>query len=150
MSSSSHARSPGLGLRLLLRQVEISLNKCEYNMYMNFFWNFHSNVWNLTIYFIDLNVSVGFVLIYRPHPVYINSIYEVFLRMQLYPIYTPLHWPECCFKFGTEISSEMFMNSTSSVLCHPFPETADLQCFMTMSWSCDACSLCIIWSASTV
>jgi hypothetical protein len=47
----------------------VLLNKCVCNMYINFFRNFHSNVYTLTIYFIALNESVGFVLIYRPHPV---------------------------------------------------------------------------------
>jgi hypothetical protein len=41
-------------------------------MHINFFWNFHSNVYILTIYFIALNESVGFVLIYRPHPVQVK------------------------------------------------------------------------------
>jgi hypothetical protein len=35
--SCNPARSSGLGLRLLLRQVGISLNKCVCNMYINFF-----------------------------------------------------------------------------------------------------------------
>ncbi len=38
-------------------------------MHIRFFWNFRLGVYTLTIYFIDLNVSVEFVLIYRPHPV---------------------------------------------------------------------------------
>ncbi len=54
----------------LLRPVGISLNKCVCNTHINFFWNFHSNVNSLTIYFIALNESVAFVLIYRPHPVF--------------------------------------------------------------------------------
>ncbi len=41
----------------------------QMNTHINFFWNFHSNVYTLSIYFIALNESVGFVLIYRPHPV---------------------------------------------------------------------------------
>ena len=68
-SSSTPARCSSLGLRLLLRPVGISLNKCVCDTHINFFWNFHSNVNTLTIYFIALNESVGFVLIYRPHPV---------------------------------------------------------------------------------
>ena len=64
-----HKWCSSLGLRLLLRPVRILLNKCVCNTHINFFWNFHSNVYTLTIYFIALNESVGFVLIYRPHPV---------------------------------------------------------------------------------
>ncbi len=30
-----------------------------------------------------------------------NKIFGVCLPMQLHPIYTPLQWPEFCFKFGT-------------------------------------------------
>ncbi len=38
-------------------------------MHIKFSWNFHQNVFTLTIYFIALNVAIEFVLIYRPHPV---------------------------------------------------------------------------------
>ncbi len=38
-------------------------------MHIHFFWNFQKDVFTLTIYFIVLNVSKEFVLIYRPHPV---------------------------------------------------------------------------------
>ncbi len=38
-------------------------------MHIKFSWNFHQNVFTLTIYFIALNVGIEFVLIYRPHPV---------------------------------------------------------------------------------
>jgi len=41
-------------------------------MNINFPWKFHQNVFSLTITFIVLNVSTEFVLIYRPHPVYIH------------------------------------------------------------------------------
>jgi hypothetical protein len=61
---------PASELRLLWRPVGIFLKKCVWNMHVNFFWNFHSNVFTLTIWFIVLNMSVEFVLIYRPHPVY--------------------------------------------------------------------------------
>jgi hypothetical protein len=61
---------PASELRLLWRPVGIFLKKCVWNMHVNFFWNFHSNVFTLTIWFIAWNMSVEFVLIYRPHPVY--------------------------------------------------------------------------------
>ncbi len=38
-------------------------------MHIHFLWNFQQDIFTLTIYFIVLNVSVEFVLIYRPHPV---------------------------------------------------------------------------------
>ncbi len=49
-----------------MRPVGISLNKCVCDTHINFFLNFHANVNTLTIYFIALNESLGFVLIYRP------------------------------------------------------------------------------------
>ncbi len=69
-SSSTPATCSSLWLKQLLRTVGISLSKCVCNMHINFFWIFHSNVYTLTIYFIALYEAVGFVLIYRPHPVY--------------------------------------------------------------------------------
>ena len=44
-------------------------NKCVYYMHINYSWNFHQNIFTLTISFIVLNAAIEFVLIYRPHPV---------------------------------------------------------------------------------
>ncbi len=63
------SRSSGLGLRLLWRPLGFSLNKCVFYMDIKFPWKFHQNLFTLTIYFIGLNASIWFVLIYRPHPV---------------------------------------------------------------------------------
>ncbi len=38
-------------------------------MHINYSWNFHQNIFTLTIFFIVLNAAIEFVLIYRPHPV---------------------------------------------------------------------------------
>ncbi len=38
-------------------------------MHINYSWNFHQNIFTLTISFIVLNAAIEFVLIYRPHPV---------------------------------------------------------------------------------
>ncbi len=38
-------------------------------MHTNYSWNFHQNIFTLTISFIVLNAAIEFVLIYRPHPV---------------------------------------------------------------------------------
>ncbi len=38
-------------------------------MHINYSWNFHQNIFTLTIFFIVLNAAKEFVLIYRPHPV---------------------------------------------------------------------------------
>ncbi len=63
------ASSSGLGLRLLWSPLGFSLNKYVCYMHIYLPWNFHQNVLTLTISFIDLNASIWFVLIYRPHPV---------------------------------------------------------------------------------
>ena len=68
-----YARSSGLGLRLIWRPLGFSSNKCVIYMIINFSRNFHQKVFTLTISFIDLNASIGFVLIYRPHPVFCPS-----------------------------------------------------------------------------
>ncbi len=39
-------------------------------MQINYSWNFHQNIFTLTISFIVLNAAIEFVLIYRPHPVH--------------------------------------------------------------------------------
>ncbi len=52
-------------------------------MHVNFFWNFHSNVYTLTIYFIALNESVGFVLNYRPHPVFEQKYTDFWTNLAL-------------------------------------------------------------------
>ncbi len=49
-------------------------------MHINFFRNFHSNAYTLTIYFIALNEFVGFVLIYRPHPV-VTVLIQAFVQV---------------------------------------------------------------------
>ncbi len=49
-------------------------------MHIHFSWNFKSDVYTLTIYFIALNVSVEFVLIYRPHPVHASGSEEITLE----------------------------------------------------------------------
>ncbi len=43
-------------------------------MHLHFSWNFQWDMFTLTIYFIVLNVYIEFVLIYRPHPVYIKFL----------------------------------------------------------------------------
>jgi hypothetical protein len=45
-------------------------------MNINFSWNFHQKVFTLTIYFLVLNVSLEFVLIYCPHPVILTKMAE--------------------------------------------------------------------------
>ncbi len=55
---------------MLWRQLGFSSNKYVFYMHINFSWNFHQNVFTLTISFIDLNNFIELVLIYRPHPVY--------------------------------------------------------------------------------
>ncbi len=50
-------------------------------MHLRFSWNFQSDMFTLTIYFIVLNVYVEFVLIYRPHPV----VYFLFLSHDYEP-----------------------------------------------------------------
>ncbi len=69
-SSFIPARSSSLGLRLLWRPLWFLSNKCVYYMHINNSWNFHQNIFTLTITFIVLNTAIEFVLIYRPHPVY--------------------------------------------------------------------------------
>jgi hypothetical protein len=52
-------------------------------------------------------VQVNFIVfrILWPIPAnYSEKISGVFLPMQLHPIFTPLHWPEFCFIFGTVYS----------------------------------------------
>ncbi len=44
-------------------------NACVYCMHINCSWNFHQNIFTLTISFIVLNAAIEFVLIYRSHPV---------------------------------------------------------------------------------
>ncbi len=39
-------------------------------MHINYSWNFHKNIFTLTISFIVLNAAIEFVLIYHPHPVW--------------------------------------------------------------------------------
>ncbi len=43
-------------------------------MHINYSWNFHQNIFTLTIYFIVLNAVIEFVLIYRPHPVIASDL----------------------------------------------------------------------------
>ncbi len=38
-------------------------------MHINYSWNFHQNIFTLTISFIVLNAAIEFDLIYRPYPV---------------------------------------------------------------------------------
>ncbi len=42
-------------------------------MHINYSWNFHQNIFTLTISFIVLNAAIELVLIYRPHPVDIGT-----------------------------------------------------------------------------
>ncbi len=53
-------------------------------MHINFPWNFHQNISTLTIYFIVMNSSAEFVLIYRPHPVYALTTAKVRVLNKLY------------------------------------------------------------------
>ncbi len=69
MSSFMYARGSGLVLRLIWRPPGFLSNKCTWYMNINFSWKFHQKVLTLTIYFMVLNDSIEFVLIYRPHPV---------------------------------------------------------------------------------
>ncbi len=69
-SSFTPPWSFSLGLRLLSRPLGFLSNKCLYYMHINYSWNFHQNIFTLTISFIVLNAAIEFVLIYRPHPVY--------------------------------------------------------------------------------
>ncbi len=57
-------------------------------MHIKFSWNFHQNVFTLTIYFIALNVAIVFVLIYRPHPVqYPPQLDYKYWRMNMEHVY---------------------------------------------------------------
>ncbi len=67
------ARSSSLGLRLLWRPLGFLSNKCVYYMHINYSWNFHQNIFTLTISFIVLNAAIEFVLIFRPHGIYIKK-----------------------------------------------------------------------------
>ncbi len=89
------ASSSGLGMSLLWRQMGFSLNKCVFYMHINFPRKFHQNAFTLTITFIVLNVSIEFVLIYRPHPVFI-------------------FWPMTLFKYDDRDWSRQLS-------CIPFP-----------------------------
>jgi hypothetical protein len=67
-----YARSSSIGLRLIWRPLGFSSNKCVIFMIINFSWNFRQKVFTLSISFIVLNASIEFVLIYRPHPVWMS------------------------------------------------------------------------------
>ncbi len=77
-------KSSCVGLRLLWRPLGFSSNKCV--CYLNaykLFLNFHQ-IFILTISFIVLNVSIDFVLIYRPHPV--NRIVKAWILYTSYNV----------------------------------------------------------------
>ncbi len=44
-------------------------------MHINYSWNFHQNIFTLTISFIVLNAAIEFVLINRPHPVHAKFLH---------------------------------------------------------------------------
>ncbi len=51
-------------------------------MNINFSWKFHQKVLTLTVYFIVLNDSIEFVLIYCPHPVHFQQTTYVTFPVQ--------------------------------------------------------------------
>ncbi len=58
-------------IEVVMEPLGFLSNKCLYCMHINYSWNLHQNIFTLTISFIVLNAAIEFVLIYRPHPVYI-------------------------------------------------------------------------------
>ncbi len=82
-------------------------------MHINYSWNFHQNIFTLTIYFIVLNAAIEFVLIYRPHPVYPVDL-ELCASLYVYAIYST--FSARAFALTTNLTIELSIISCQALV----------------------------------
>ncbi len=102
-----------------VRPLGFLSNKCVYYTHINYSWNFHQNIFTLTISFIVFNAAIEFVLIYRPHPVY-GVEFQSFWRSSLISLSELLHTESVFFwkltMSGTIQHAYIEMNQTTSIV----------------------------------